>query len=246
MAKPLTFSPGIIPPSARPAIATFAIMLLMVCSIILFAGGNPMELARIGTIYSQKDPNGTEGYDGQFVYYVAREPNPQIVRSSLDVPAYRYQRILMPLAANILAMGQSAIIPWLLPTIVLLSQFFGTWTVGELLYRWGVSLWYAPTYGMWVGITISIRLDLPEPLAYALVAAAFLAQERKRYLIDFILFGFALLTKVVAEFRQSRCCIRWCYGKPIRDYPIYRFVADRLIQFNMRISSGSLTLFSSV
>ena len=197
MEKPLTLTRGLIPPSVRPAFVTLAVMLLMVIVVIFNAGGNPLELARIGTIYSQNDPNGSEGYDGQFVYYIARELDPQLVRPLLDVPAYRYQRILLPLAANILSLGREEILPWLLPLIVLFSQFVGTWIVGELLYRWGISPWYALTYGLWVGFTLSIRLDLPEPIAYALVAGALLAQERDNHFVSYILFGLGLFAKEV-------------------------------------------------
>jgi hypothetical protein len=197
MEKTVAGSRRIIPPAARPAFTSLAILLLMVCFVILRADGNPLELARLGTIYSQNDPNGTEGYDGQFVYYIARDPNPQHVQSLLDVPAYRYQRILLPLAANILAAGHDNLIPWVIPLLVLISQFIGTWIVGELLFRWGISPWYAMTYGLWVGFTLSIRLDLPEPVAYALVAGAILAQERKKNLISYILFGLGLFAKEV-------------------------------------------------
>ncbi len=38
-------------------------------------------------------------------------------------------------------------------------------------------VWYALIYGLWAGFTLAVRLDLPEPLAFALVAAA-LAGDR--------------------------------------------------------------------
>ena len=197
MEKPLILYRRVIPQTVRPAIATLAVMLLMVFLILLKSGGDPLELTRIGTIYSQNDPNGSEGYDGQFVYYIAREPSPLAVRSFLDVPAYRYQRILLPLVTNILSAGNEQLIPWALPAIILIAQFFGTWMVGELLLLWGVSPWYAMTYGLWVGFTLAIRLDLPEPIAYALVAGALLAQERKKTVIGCILLGLSLFAKEV-------------------------------------------------
>ena len=66
---------------------------------------DPLGLAELGTRYSQLDPAGTEGYDGQFAYYIAVSPNPKDVAIQLDVPAYRYQRILYPLMARSLALG---------------------------------------------------------------------------------------------------------------------------------------------
>jgi hypothetical protein len=183
--------------TARPAIVTLAVMLLMVFFVILNAGGDPLELARIGTFYNQAEPQGSQGYDGQFVYYLARELDPKLVQSFLDVPAYRYQRILLPLVVNLLSLGYEAVIPWLLPLIVLLSHFIGTWIVCLLLAQWGVSPWYALTYGLWVGFSLSIRLDLPEPVAYALVAAAIFAWERKKHLVSYVLFGLGLFAKEV-------------------------------------------------
>jgi hypothetical protein len=217
MEKALAFPGGWIPPTARPAVLTFAAMLLMVSLVILNAGGNPLELARIGTLYSQSDPQGTEGYDGQFVYYIAREPDPHLVQSLLDVPAYRYQRILLPLAANLLSFGNDASIPWLIPLIILLCQFAGTWIVGVLLAHWGVSPWYALTYGLWVGFSLSIRLDLPEPVAYALVAGAILAWERKKHLISYVLFGLGLFAKEVTILFVAAAVIAAVSQKSWRD-----------------------------
>ena len=88
---------------------------LLVWWVILRANGDPLALARLGTQFSQGDPNGTEGYDGQFIYYIARDPAPERVAGYLDVPAYRYQRILLPLLARLLALGRIDWIPWTIP-----------------------------------------------------------------------------------------------------------------------------------
>ncbi|NIS82113.1 MAG: hypothetical protein GTO14_18325, partial [Anaerolineales bacterium] len=62
---------------------------------LVAAEWNPVALAELGTRFSEVDPGGTEGYDGQFVYYMAVDPDPRSVQEHLDVPAYRYQRILL-------------------------------------------------------------------------------------------------------------------------------------------------------
>ena len=81
----------------NPAIVTMFLMTSLVVFVILCAGGDPLDLVQIGTMFSEGKQNGTEGYDGQFVYYIARNLNPHQVKDYLDVPAYRYQRILLPL-----------------------------------------------------------------------------------------------------------------------------------------------------
>jgi hypothetical protein len=166
--------------------------------MIIRAGGDPLALARLGTRYSQGDPTGTEGYDGQFVYFIARELNPEQVAPFLDVPAYRYQRILVPFLACILSFGNTAALPWVLLGIGVISQAVGTWVVAQLLERYTSKPWIALSYGLWAGFTMAVLVDLPEPLAYALVAAAILALELKKETSAVILFGLALFAKEVS------------------------------------------------
>jgi hypothetical protein len=179
-----------------PVIVTALATSLLVTLIILGAN-DPLELARLGTIYSQGDPQGTQGYDGQFVYYIARDLVPEKVAPLLDVPSYRFQRILYPLLGRIIALGDIGRIPWTLPIIAIIAHTIGTWVVAVLLSGWGVSSWYALTYGLWVGFLLAIRLDLPEPLAYAFTSAAILALVRRKSLLSWVLFGLALFTKEV-------------------------------------------------
>ncbi|HEV2125381.1 MAG TPA: hypothetical protein VGW38_21740, partial [Chloroflexota bacterium] len=44
-----------------------------------------LDFVHVGTIFSQKDPEGGWGYDGQFYYYVARDP--ATAASFLDNPS---------------------------------------------------------------------------------------------------------------------------------------------------------------
>jgi hypothetical protein len=180
-----------------PAAVTLLVLTLVVASVIHSAGGDPLALARLGTRFSQADLNGSEGYDGQFVYYIARNPNPESVAPLLDAPAYRYQRILLPLLARWLAWGNLGAIPWILAGLGIISQTAGTWVVSRLLAGWGVNRWYAIVYGLWVGFVLAVRLDLPEPLAYALVAGAILATLRGRPGLGWLLYGLALFAKEV-------------------------------------------------
>ncbi len=50
-----------------------------------------------------------EGYDGQFAYYIARDPADS--PDCLDVPAYRMQRILLPALGALFSLGQDAADP---------------------------------------------------------------------------------------------------------------------------------------
>ena len=183
--------------SSGPALVVLLVALLLAAATIWKVGGDPLALARIGTRFSQGDPGGSEGYDGQFVYYIARDPDPQRSAPYLDVPAYRYQRILLPLLARLLAAGNPAGIPWTIILWGILSLVGGTWATGELLASWHMSRWYALIYGLWAGFTLALVVDLPEPLAYGLAAAGLLALERGRKVPGWILMGLALFAKEV-------------------------------------------------
>jgi hypothetical protein len=185
---------------SQPALITLVVLALVVAWVILQAGGDPLALARLGTRFSQADPGGTEGYDGQFIYYIGLNPDPQAVAPLLDVPAYRYQRILLPLLGWVISMGDPGLLPWVLAVIGLLTQAAGTWAVGELLAGWGIPRGYALVYGLWAGFVLAVRLDLPEPLAFALVAGALLAMQRNHPMTGWVLYALALFAKEVTMF----------------------------------------------
>jgi hypothetical protein len=144
-------------------------------------GGDPLAFALVGTRYSQGDPQGSPGYDGQFAYYVARDP--AAGWRYCDVPAYRYQRILYPLLAWMLALGRPEVVGWTLIALNVAALAGGTYFTGRLLAVWGVSRWYALVYGLYGGLVAGLRLDLTEPMAYGLVQAGLWAwqeQEARR------------------------------------------------------------------
>ncbi|HEC36379.1 MAG TPA: hypothetical protein ENI39_07585 [Anaerolineae bacterium] len=139
------------------------------------SGGDPLGFALVGTRYSEGNPQGTPGYDGQFAYFIARDPLGGW--RHCDVPAYRYQRILHPLLAWALALGHPEAVGWTLVVVNLAALAGGTWATERLLTAHGVSPWYALTYGLYGGLMAGLRLDLAEPLAVGLVQGALLAWE---------------------------------------------------------------------
>lgn len=166
---------------------------LIYLSIILFRNNlDPLAFAKIGDTVCT-------GYDGQFTYFIARDPfNFQSLISNLDVPAYRYQRILLPMLARALALGNVSLIAWTIPLINLIAHTLGTYIVERLLINQGVSKWYALVYGMWAGLSVSVRADIAEPLSYGLVAAAYLADSKRRITWSAVLLGLAVFAKETA------------------------------------------------
>jgi len=177
----------------RPWFITVVLCLVYVGIVILSNKGNAISLVTLGTRFSQQSTAGTEGYDGQFNYYIARDPT--TAAQFLDVPAYRFQRILFPTLGRLLALGQTDLIPWAFLLINLVALALGTALLEKLLIQFHVSRWYALTYGLTLGIFGSVRLSLSEPLAYALVLAGITLARNRQWLWAAVIFALAALAK---------------------------------------------------
>jgi len=155
--------------------------------------GDPKYFALIGTRYDPGVSDGRPGYDGQFAYQIARDPANGWTKT--DVPAYRYQRIMYPLAARVLALGNADLVPWTLILINLGALVAGTWFTEEILQHFRMSRWYALAYGLSAGTMMSVRLDLTEPVAYALAQAGVLLALKDRWRWAAVVLAVAALTK---------------------------------------------------
>ena len=154
---------------------------------------DPLAFAMLGTQSTEADPAGTQGYDGQFAYQIAM--NPLGAAPFIDVPAYRYQRILYPLLVRVLSLGRTEWIPWALILTNWLALVAGTSLMERLLARYQVSPWYALGFGLYSGQLLSLRLDLNEPLASLLILVALHCIERKRWLGVGVFLALAALAK---------------------------------------------------
>jgi len=180
----------------KPWSLTLVIYVLYLGLILALHGGDPLAFAKIG-----QGPN--QGYDGQFTYFIAVDPGPQAVVEQIqtvraDVPAYRYQRILLPILARVLGLGQASLIAWTIPLVNLIAQVAGVAIVEQLLLELGVGRWYALIYGLFPGLAIAVRADLTEPVAYTLVATGYLLHWRERPWLSALCFGLALFAKETA------------------------------------------------
>ncbi len=177
----------------QPWAVVALVCLLYLAAVFLANGADPLVFVTLGTQYGDQASGGTEGYDGQFTYYIAR--GPEGAAPLIDVPAYRYQRILLPLLARVLALGQPALIPWALVAINLVALILGTALLGQLLSAHRASRWYALVYGLFPGVLMSVRLSLAEPLAYGLAIAALWLHARDRKWLAVGALALAALTK---------------------------------------------------
>jgi hypothetical protein len=109
-------------------------------------------------------------YDGQWIYFIAIDP--ANARYYMPDPAYRYAKILYPIAARVLAAGRAALVPYTLIAINFAAILASVWILALWLRRKDVSVWYALPYGLYVGTFMCFTRDLTEPLSYALALLA--------------------------------------------------------------------------
>jgi hypothetical protein len=166
---------------------------LYVTAVLINAGGDPRVFVR---------------YDGHYSFQIAYRnfENPRsIAQMPLDyayreeIPEpYRYQRILYPMLARLLALGQPNLIPWTLIIVNIVAIGLGTWATERILVRLDTSHWYALAYGLYGGNLIALRTDMAEALTQALVQLAILAWLEKRRPWAVLAFALAILTKETA------------------------------------------------
>ncbi len=136
-------------------------------------GWTPLWFVWIGERWADGVRGGRTGYDGQFVYYLARDGWAALPH--LDAPAYRAARILYPLLAAALSGGVTTWIPWSMVAINYTAVVAGTAVIARWLAARAVNPWWALTYAGCAGIAFAYSRDCTEPLAYALVAAGTVA-----------------------------------------------------------------------
>ncbi|MCB0208377.1 MAG: hypothetical protein KDJ52_03580 [Anaerolineae bacterium] len=168
-------------PALIPALSVAVVSLAYVLIVLWLNHWDPMTFVRLGTRYGQGDPNGTIGYDGQFAYQMALHPLG--ATPYLDIPPYRYQRLLYPLTARLVALGWPQLIPWTLLGLNLVALAVGTYTMARLLILHRLNPWYALPVGLFAGQLVSLRLDLNEPFAltFALLAVYAFEKDRSRW-----------------------------------------------------------------
>jgi hypothetical protein len=136
------------------------------------------------------------GYDGQYYYYIAHDPF--ILGQSfdhIDFPAYRYQRIIYPLAVWLLSFGQPPLMPWMMVAVNFMGILLGTWFIILILNCFDRSPWYSLFYaGSW-GFLLCLLRSLPEPLTMTFIVMAVFFYLKEKTLWQAIALSLAGLTQ---------------------------------------------------
>ena len=169
-------------PAALPTAAALGFFLLLAIRAGLgdgFRFYHPIQVgqkfARPELLLPEQEPVAGVGYDGQFYFFIGQDPllrNPAIA-PSLD-NSLRYRRILYPLLAWALSLGQRTWLPYTLMAINVLACTTVVSAAATAAARQGRSPWWAVTLAVYPGLWIPLFLDLTEPLQLALLAWAML------------------------------------------------------------------------
>jgi hypothetical protein len=178
------------------ALLAAALYLLFTVAALALHSGDPLWFMWMGERYAELDPAGRTGYDGQFVYYLARDGAAAIPR--LDNPPYRLQRILLPVALRLLSFGRPQAMPWALIAMNLAAVAATAGVLAGWLRGQGLSPGYGLLYPLYVGTLMAYSRNLIEPLAFLLAAAGAVAWLRNRRGWAVALLALAALAKETA------------------------------------------------
>lgn len=175
-----------VPVPLRTALLAAALILLWWVPAAQFLhGGNWTGLFCTGQLFQLpswleqqeaivRDPS-PQGYDGQIFHLLAHRPWPlSEVVPYLDPPQLRYQRVLFPLLAYVLAFGQQPWIDFAYFSLILLNLAAGTYWTSRLAGLRGVSPWWGLAFVVLPSSLSSIdRMVVDGPLVTCVAGFAF-------------------------------------------------------------------------
>jgi hypothetical protein len=119
------------------------------------------------------------------------------------------------------SLGTSTLVPWIFLATSLVSLAAGTAQFENLLRQQGASHWYALGYSLTLGIFGSVRLSLPEPLAYALALAGLWLFLRNRWLWSILPFALAALARETTLLIPAACGLYLLTQRRWRDAVVF-------------------------
>jgi hypothetical protein len=191
-----------------PAPVGAALCLLYSLALVLVAK-DPFVLVTLGERFAPPELHehlySPSGYDGQFTFYLARyglESEPY-----LDVPAYRAQRMLLPMAARGLWRGDPAGLVWVLLLLNVSGVAIGTWSLDRLLRRRFANRWFALGVALSLGMFGGVRMTTTEPLAFGLALAGLDFTDRGRWRAAGVAFALAALARETTLLFPVSCAL---------------------------------------
>lgn len=190
-------------------LAVVAVTLLLVARVQYYKHGylDLRGFATLGSTYSSRIGItsgwvGATGYDGQFYYYLALRPS-LVVTCAHDTATcpldalrlVRAERILYPMTARLVALGQPDLIPIALLLVNFVAILITAVLLGSLAVGAGASRWLGAAAALYAGETLVFASDLGDPYAVMWLVLAVWLARRNRWLWAALAVAAALLTR---------------------------------------------------
>jgi len=176
--------------------------------LVTSSAGRPQSAVILADLPEESRTSGGS-HDGAYYYVVARDPFSLAESAgSFDIPRYRMQRILFPVAVWALhPTGGGPGLVWTMFAVNVAGLLLGGFVTGRLSLILGGPMWPALLVGPMFGSVVSLRISVGDALALALVILTFILslQRHNRWAVAaaaaaaltketslLILFGFAL------------------------------------------------------
>ncbi len=184
-------------PFFRPSTIVAALSILLIACVALRNQYNALDFVHSGTVWTNHDPSGSWGYDGQFYYQMAR--NPFQAYRYMDNAPFREQHLFYPLVVGVLSLGQVAVIPYMLLLVNVVAISLSVELLARLLIRFEFSPWFSLALGLYFGQAAGTLFDTAEPFTYFLVClGVWFMVEKNRVRMTALLLGLASLTREIA------------------------------------------------
>ncbi|MBI5117648.1 hypothetical protein HZA56_14315 [Candidatus Poribacteria bacterium] len=141
-------------------------------SLIKIGASNPFfnpSALEPGLVVFDDPRSGGDGYDGQFFYYTIKD---LFMGLRGIANPFRYQRILYPSLAFLLAFGRANLLPFSMLEVNLLAIIFSSvllwWTIRDTALPGG----YILLYMLNIGYLIAVFYDVATPVCVGLIVAA--------------------------------------------------------------------------
>jgi hypothetical protein len=135
-------------------------------------GGDPSALACVGSARAGQVPYeevaapvGSNGYDGQFYYAIARNPWRLHDHDLIDAPAARHSRILYPVLCWLLSGGDARLLFWVMPAVNLAVLGALAAQGAAFAVRHGRSPWWGLTLPLALNAGLPALHNLTDPLS---------------------------------------------------------------------------------
>ena len=142
------------------------------------------------------------GYDGQFFFFIAQDPfatkfqnEIRDYRTFLDIPTYRYRRILFALLSRAACFGNFHRLPAAMLGLILLGIAFTAYSLARLAFHFSTSAWWGLLAAAVPGFAVALLSATPEPVAAAFALAGCYSYFKNRTVFASIFLALALLTR---------------------------------------------------